>query len=171
MKILFKNTTKYSKKTYDEFLKFHNDRFGHMYTFITLLIAIGLFYLISMQVIYHNITVAIILCVLLTIFFLWRLLHPVSEISKEYKSDKIKNKKEFTFYFYEKNFKIRDNMNHEIMKYFKLYKIYETNDFFYLYSDKTHSYIIEKSGFTKGNPDEFSKFLKTKYWWKYKRII
>ena len=171
MKVLFKNITKYDKQTYDEFLKFHNDRFGHMYTFITLLIGIALFYLISMQVIYHNITVAIMLCITLTVFFLWRLLRPISEISKEYKSDKIKNKKEFTFSFYEKSFKVRNQMDYEIFKYFKLYKIFETKDFFYLYSDKTHSYIIEKSGFTKGNPDDFSKFLKNKYWWKYKRII
>lgn len=170
LKLLFKNTTKYNKKIYDEFLKFHNDNFSHKYYFYTILIMIALFYCISMQVIYHNITLAILLCIILSCFFLWRLLHPISEISKEYKSDKIQNQKEFTFLFFEKQFKVRDKLKFEFIKYSKLYKIFETDDFFYLYLDKTHSIIISKSCFTKGSPSEFSEFLKKKYWWKYKLI-
>lgn len=95
-------------------------------------------------------------------------MHPISEVSKDFKSDKIQKEKEFTFTFYEKEFKIRDKINYETIKYRNLYKVFETKDFFYLYSDKTHAYLLDKSGFTKGTVDEFSNFMKKKFLWRFK---
>lgn len=170
LKILFKNITKYDKETYEKFLHFHSDKFSLSYIFYTALVMIALFYCIAMQVIYHNLNLAIILCIILSFFFLWRFLHPISEVAKDFKSDKIQNKKEFTFLFYEKYFKVRNQLKYEIVKYSKLHKIFETDDFFYLYLDKTHSILVSKSGFIKGSSSEFSNFIKKKYWWKYKNI-
>ena len=97
-------------------------------------------------------------------FFLWRFLHPVSEVSKEFNSEKIQNEKEFTFIFYEKNFKVRENNKLEtyIIKYKELYKVFETDNFFYLYIDKTHSLLINKNCFTIGNSENFSNFIQKK---------
>ena len=42
----------------------------------------------------------------------------------------------------------------------------ETKDFFYLYIDKNHAFLLNKSNFIKGNKFEFLKFLKKKLWYK-----
>ena len=97
-----------------------------------------------------------------------RFLYPISEVSKDFKSDKIQKEKEFTFVFYEKEFKVRDKINYETIKYRNLHKVFETKYFFYLYGDKTHAYLLDKSGFTKGTVDEFSNFMKKKFLWRFK---
>lgn len=168
MKILFKNTTKYNKEIYQEFLKFHKNKYQFSYTLYTALVLIAFFFCFAMQVKYHNYNIAILFAIALSCFFLWRFLHPISEVSKDFKSDKIQKEKEFTFVFYEKEFKIRDKINYETIKYRNLHKVFETKDFFYLYSDKTHTYLLDKSGFTKGIADEFSNFMKKKCWWRFK---
>lgn len=170
LKILFKNNTKYTKEIYNEFLEFHKNKFTFTYTLYTAIVMISIFFCIALQVKYHYFTIAIILCFALTAFFLWRFLHPISEVSKQLKSDVIQKEKKFTFIFCEKCFKIRSTVEEEYIKYRKLYKIYETDTFFYLYIDKTHSFLIDKSKFTKGTPIGFSNFIKKNYWWKYKRV-
>ena len=49
--------------------------------------------------------------------------------------------------FYNKYFKILDNNQFEIFKYYKIYKVYETDNFFYLYTNRTHSFLINKNNF------------------------
>ena len=48
---------------------------------------------------------------------------------------------------YNKYFKIIDNNQFEIFKYYKIYKVYETDNFFYLYTNRTHSFLINKNNF------------------------
>ena len=170
LKVLFKNRTKYSEEVYNQFLEFHRNKFKFSYTLYTALIMIALFYFISMQVIYHNLTLAIVLCIVMSVFFLWRYLKPISEVSKDYKSDTIQQQQSFTFLFYSNHFIIRNNMCYESIKYSNLHRIFETNDFFYLYIDKRHSYIISKSGFLKGTSNDFASFIKKKNFFKYKQI-
>ncbi len=170
LKILFKNTTKYDENIYIKFLQFHYKKFNLSYTFYTAIVLIALFYCVAIQVINHNFTLAIIFCIALSVFFLWRFLHPVKEVSEYYHSDNIQSQKEFVFLFSDKKFKMRDGINFQVMKYSNLYRIFETEDFFYLYIDKSHSYLVSKSGFTKGSSSDFSDFIKKKYWWKYKKI-
>ena len=164
LKILFKNVTKYDKEVYTDFLKFHQNIFGLKYSLYTAFIIGMLLILVAMQIQVHNMDVAIIICFVITAFFLWRFLHPVSEVSKEFNSEKIQNEKEFTFIFYEKNFKVRENNKLEtyIIKYKELYKVFETDNFFYLYIDKTHSLLINKNCFTIGNSENFSNFIQKK---------
>lgn len=168
LKILFKNTTKYDKHIYNKFLQFHKNTFNFSYTLYTAIVLIAIFFCLAMQVQYHNYSIAILLAISLTCFFLWRFLHPISEVSKDFNSAKIQNEKEFTFSFYEKFFKIRDKNKYEVIKYKNLYRIFETAEFFYLYIDKTHSYLVSKCGFTKGTSSEFSNFIKKKYWFRFK---
>lgn len=173
LKILFKNITKYDKEIYTDFLKFHQKVFGLKYSLYTAFIIGILLILIALQLRIHNIDFAIILCFVIVGFFLWRYLHPASEVSKEFNSEKIQNKKEFTFTFYEKKIKIRENDKLEtyIIKYNELYRIYETKDFFYLYTDSTHSLLINTNSFIIGNSKEFSEFIKKKCKFKFKNKL
>jgi len=171
MKLLFKNTTTYTKEIYDEFLIFHNQKFKYSYILYTAVIIALILYLIIMQVKNHNITLAIILSSILSGFFLWRYLHPISVVQKEYKSEKILKNEQFTFKFYEKFFTIENAKLINKMKYHKLRKIFETQNFFYLYVDKTHSYLIQKSKFINNESSNFSFFIKKKCRFKYRKVI
>lgn len=167
LKILFKNETKYNKEIYENFLNFHNKKFHFKYTLYTAAIIMLLIFCLSLQVKYHNYTLAILFGIFLSAFFLWRFLHPFSTVQKELKSKKIENEKVFNFIFYEDKIKIRDNQNYNVISYYKLYKIFETENFFYLYIDKTHSFVLNKHGFLIGNSNDFSTFIKKKCKLKY----
>ncbi|MFR5312825.1 MAG: YcxB family protein [Clostridia bacterium] len=121
-----------------------------------------------MQVKYHYYSLAICFCIIFCVFIFWRLFHPIYEVKKEFKSKKISQEQVFTFKFYEKYFTICHNMDYSKMKYYKLYKIYETKTFFYLYIDNDHAFLINKSGFVRGLSDDFSKFINKKCLFKYK---
>ena len=101
MKILFRNTTKYNKEIYQEFLEFHKNKYQFSYILYTALVLIAFFFCFAMQVKYHNYNIAILFAI-------------------------------------------------------------------GLYIDKTHAYLLDKSGFTKGTVDEFSDFIKKRCWWRFK---
>lgn len=170
VKVLFKNITKYDEDVYTEFLEFHQKVFKVRYWLYTLFIIGLLLILITFQLKKHNIDIAIGLCAFAAIFFLWRYLHPISLVSKEFDSDKIQNGEHYTFDFYENILKIRENNKLEryVIKYKEFYKVFETNNFFYLYVDKTHSLLIDKSKFIIGSSEDFSEFIKKKCKYKYK---
>ena len=91
LKILFKNITKYDKEIYTDFLKFHQKVFGLKYSLYTAFVIGLLLILVAMQIRNHNMNLAIILCSIITGFFLWRYLHPASEVTKEFNSAKIQD--------------------------------------------------------------------------------
>lgn len=168
LKILFENTTKYSKDIYNKFLAFHSKKYRFTYVSYTVIIVALILFCLTLQVKYHNFTIAVVFCSVLTVFILWRLFKPISDVSKEYKSEKIQSEKEFTFKFYDNFFTVEDNNEYIKMNYFQLYKVFETQDFFYLYIDKRHSFLIEKSKFKSNASTSFSCFIKKKCWWKYR---
>ena len=86
----------------------------------------------------------------------------MKKIQKELKTEKFEKEQTFTFKFYEKYFSISNNKQIEEIKYWKLYKVYESKEFFYLYIDKEHAFLLNKSTFVKGNPEDFFKFIKKK---------
>ena len=166
MKILFKNKTKYTKEIYEKYLQFHQNKFGNKYTFITIVTILLLCFCIITNLKYSNYFTGFLLLIILSIFCFYRFFYPTKKVEKELKTDKFKNEKEFTFTFYEKFFVISDKKNSEKIKYWKLHRVYETEDFFYLYINKDHAFLLDKTTFTKGNTSEFLKFLKKKIWYK-----
>lgn len=166
MKILFKNKTKYTKEIYKKYLQFHQNKFGDKYTFTTVVTILLLCFCIITNLKYLNYNTSFILFIVLGIFCFYRFFYPVKKVEKELKTDKFENEKEFTFTFYEKFFVISDKKSSEKIKYWKLHRVYETEEFFYLYIDKDHAFLLDKSSFTKGNILEFFKFLKKKIWFK-----
>lgn len=147
LKILFKNKTKYTKQAYKEFVEIHNKTHNFTYTLYTVIVIALLLICLVLQVNNHTYSLAITFCLIITCFLLWRFFHPVSVISKQFNSSTIQTEKEFTFNFYNKYFKIIDNNQFEIFKYYKIYKVYETDNFFYLYTNRTHSFLINKNNF------------------------
>ncbi len=168
LKLLFENTTKYTKATYDTFLAFHSKKYHFSYMLCTILVVAFILFALVLQIKYHNYTLAFIFCFGMTFFILWRFFRPISDISKEYKSEKIKKEKEFTFKFYDNFFMVEDDKQFSKLKYYQLHKVFETNDSFYLYLDKNHSFLLNKDGFKKKNPSAFSTFIKKKCWWCFK---
>lgn len=147
LKILFKNKTKYTKQAYKEFVEIHNKTHNFTYTLYTVIVIALLLICLVLQVNNHTYSLAITFCLIITCFILWRFFHPISVVSKQFNSSTIQTEKEFTFNFYDKYFKIIDNNQFEIFKYYKIYKVYETDNFFYLYTNRTHSFLINKNNF------------------------
>ncbi len=168
MKILFKNTTKYTKDTYSKFVKFHNKKYNFTYNLYTIIFSALFLFCIVFQVSKHSYNLAILFCVAITCFILWRFFRPISEVSKELNGETLKNEKEFLFKFYNDYFTISDNKTYSKMKYFELYKVYETTNFFYLYTDRTHAFLINKSNFSIGAPSSFSNFISKKLHFRFK---
>lgn len=166
MKVLYKNKTKYTKETYAKYLQFHQKEFGNRYTFNTIITILLLCFCIITNLQYYNKPLAFILLIVLLIFCSYRFFHPIKLVKKELKTEKFEKEKEFTFKFYEKFFTISDTKNLEKIRYWQLHKIYETEAFFYIYIDKSHAFLLDKSTFTKGNVSEFLKFIKRKTWFK-----
>lgn len=168
--LLFKNVTTYSKKVYDEFSAFHKKHFSlryHTYTFLT-----AIFILISFKTLIPSFdyTLVFLLSMFLVVFLLWRFFRPIEEARKYDKNDKTIKEITYTFSFYEKYFKVSDKKEYSIFKYRDIYKIYETKRFFYLYVDRVHSLLIDKSNFKKGSSLEFKQFLIKKCPFKYKQF-
>ena len=166
MEILFKNKTKYTKEIYQKYLQFHQNKFGMKYKFITILSILLLSFCFIINLKYLNYDTAFIFIIILILFFIYRFFYPTKKIQKELKTEKFEKEKEFTFVFYDKFFIISNKKDSEKIKYWKLYKVYETEEFFYLYIDKNHAFLIDKSSFSTGATSEFLKFLKKKIWYK-----
>lgn len=171
MELLFKNKTKYTKNIYEEYLKFHYNKYHNSYMFYTIIIGLLIFFCVGINVKYHNYPTAVIFCIILTIFIIWRLFHPSFEVQNDYNSETISKELSFTFKFYKNYFIITDRMHYSKIKYAKLYRIFETNTFFYLYIDKNHSFLIDKKGFIKGTSNDFSEFINKKCIFKYKKSV
>ena len=68
-----------------------------------------------------------------------------------------------------KPFTPEEQRKFERIRYFELYKIFETKEYFFLYVDETHSLIVSKEGFEIGTAREFSDFIRKKCLLKYNR--
>ena len=143
MKVLFKNKTKYTKEMYKEFLEFHEEKYGTTYYLYTIIFILA--------------------------FVFWRFYHPIKTVKKEIKSKKIEEEQEFTFKFYDKNFLLYGKKLNVKMYYWQLKRVFETEDKFYLYLDKTDAFILDKQGFEIGNVDDFREFIKRKCIFRYKK--
>ena len=78
------------------------------------------------------------------------------------KSKKIEKEQEFIFKFFDKKFYIYSKKLNRYVYYWQIRKVFETEEFFYLYIDKTHAFLLDKKGFEIGNIQDFSKFMKQK---------
>ena len=152
MKVLFKNTTKYTKENCNQFLQFiefHSKKYGKKELIKLILFGIAILYILTFNIFYRN---WILVLSLLALGIILYVLRNMQIAEKEKKQKKVK---EFTFYFYERYIKIKHRREFERLPYFKLHKVFETQEYFYLYLDEKSSLILRKDGFEIGTPEEF----------------
>lgn len=166
-KMLFKNHTTYSKENYNKFVQFHNKKYGLMYDLYTIIILLFIIYCLITSIRNKVLFLSIIFISAILVFLIYRIFHPIFEYKKEVSSKQISQEQSFFFYFYEKSFKVREKARFIKIRYFRVYKVYETEYFFYFYMSKKHAFLIDKQGFTLGNSEDFSNFIKHKFKLKY----
>lgn len=168
MQQLFKNITTYTSENYKKFLEFHNNKFKYKYLFYTIFIVIAFLFCTVLQFAYHNFILGNLFIFILIIFLFWRFFRPFFFIKKEVKSGKVSPNATNTFHFYKNHFIIENKFGKSKIHYFKIHKIYETKDFFYMYLDSNYSLLISKNGFLKGSSREFAIFLRHRFPFKFK---
>lgn len=169
MKILFKNRTILSKENYLKLLEFHQKKNNWKYWLYTAILFLLFIVAIAFQISNRNYLLIFLLSTFLVVFLSYRFFYPYYKTGKELKSDKVQHNLENYYFFYEKYFKVKNKFGNDKIKYYKLYKVYENENFFYLYMDKTNAFIIDKSGFSVGTIQDFKKFMKSKVWLKFKK--
>ena len=169
MKVLFQNTTKYTKEAYSQFLVFHNDRFGFKYHAYTLFITIMLAFCFTLHVKYSNSIYAAIFLLAIILFLIWRIFHPAITVRKEYKSKQIEEEFDFTFKFYENHFEVHFNKDYYKVRYYKIRKVFENVDYLYIYVNADHAFLLNKENFSIGNSKDFVEFIKKKCPLKYRK--
>lgn len=168
--LVFKNTTTYNKELYNKFVQFHNNKYNLKYHLYTLFMLFLIVFCMVLQFLNGYIHLGIIFIFIMLIFLFWRVFHPRFFIKKEANSAKVKKQLKNIYYFYDNYMKVRNITGVIKLNYYKLYKVFEDNDNFYLYVNKNYSYVISKNGFSVGNANEFYDFIKKKIWWKLKQF-
>ena len=165
MKPLFKNITIYNSKNYNQFVKFHGERFSFSYNMYTLLMLALIIYCIVLTIIQKNFLLLLIFLAMFTLLVFFRMYLPVKRYQKTNKKFAQKKQTSVTINFYKFYFKIEQ----KIYPYLKLYKVFETQDYFYLYIDEEHAALVNKKGFKIGNAENFTNFIKKKSMFKYSK--
>lgn len=164
MNPLFKNTTKYTEKSYQQFVNFHGNKFNFSNTFSTIIMFIVLLYCIIFSITQKTFLLTLFFVIMFILYIYIKILLPMKRYSKT--KDKFEKKSlHFTFDFYKFFFEIEKTR----IYYFKLYKVFETKDYFYLYIDDDTAFLVSKSGFKIGTAKEFSEFIKKKCFFKYSK--
>lgn len=168
MELKFKNITKCSKDMYNQFLKFHDKTYSGRDSFKTILIILIIVYMIIFNITYKNWLLVIILLAMAIAYFISNKRYQNKVVSKQLKSSKIKNQEEIVYYFYKWYLKIETSSNIQNVRYYRIYRIHDDNANFYLYTDRTHAFVVSKNGFIKGNANDFKNFISKKCLFKYR---
>lgn len=169
MKPLFKNETPLSEKIYLELLQFHQRKNSWKFWSYNTILSLLFIILIAFQLANHNIFQASLLFILFFGFLAYRFISPYTKNTKEFHSDKVQNSLVNTFIFYDNCFDIINEFGSSQVRYSKLLKVYNYNDYFYLYLDKSNILVLKKSGFLIGNSDDFEDFIKHKVRFKFRK--
>lgn len=167
MKPLFKNITKYNSKNYEQFIKFHGEKFNFSYNMYTAVMSILLIYCIILNIMQKNIPFVLLFLALLILIFLFRMYLPMKRYQKTKKQYSKNKETSISFIFYKFYFTV----GKKTFPYMRLYKVFETKDYFYLYIDDENAVLVSKNGFRVGTAEEFSKFIKKKCFFKYKKEV
>lgn len=166
MNKLFENTTTYNSTEYRKFLEFHNKKYSFKYNLYTLFILFLLIFCMILQFMNSNINLGCLFLTVAICFLAYRIFRPYFFVKKESNSDKVKKQLTNTYSFYDKYMEIKNRNDFIKLKYYRLYKIFETDDSFYLYMNKDYSFVLSKNGFSIGKQEDFYKFIKKKLWFR-----
>lgn len=158
MKPLFKNITKYTAKNYKDFTEFHTNKYSFSQNAYTLIMSALLIYCVIINIKSKDILLFLAFSLILVAFLAWRIYLPNKRYQKLQKELNSKKETGFIFSFYKNYFTI----NKKTIYYFKLFKVFETKDYFYLYIDEDTAALVSKKGFEIGTAEEFSNFIRKK---------
>ena len=167
---LFVNKSVYTSEVYAEFLRFHNRRYNFSYWAYTVIWAIVLFFCIIVAFGSQMRIQGVLITAILVCFVGYRVIRPKFIVERELKSDKVSEKSANTFSFYDSRIGIANANGKFSYKYIMLRRVFETDSFFYLYVSKENAFLIDKKGFSLGTAEEFSRFIRNKCKFKYKKI-
>ena len=170
MKPLFENRTTLSKNVYIELLAFQQKKFGWKYTMYTAIFSLLFILLISFLFANHYFAHGLILFIIFACFSAYQFIQPTRKNTKEFYSDKVQHNLVNTYSFFKNYFVIKNIMGSDKIFYHKLYRVFETENYFYLYLDKTNILVLNKSGFLLGATQDFKEFIKHKMWLKFKEF-
>ena len=171
MEKLFENKTKYSQKDYDIFLESYKKEFAASdYAYILFNIV---FFGICMILAFREKEIILGIGILtgLGIYLWFRVIRQNLIVEKTRKGKKVSGEFVNNYEFFKNYFKINNQDGEAQVLYFKLYRVIEAKDFFYIYISRQYAFIVSKQGFTKGTSEEFSNFMKKKMFTKYKNRI
>ena len=165
MKPLFKNITIYNSKNYSQFIKFHGEKFNFSYNMYTSAMLALILYCIILNIIQKNIVLILLFLSMFILTILFRLYLPGKRYQKTKKNFAKSKETSITINFFKFHFKI----DQKVYTYLKLYKVFETKDYFYLYLDEENAILVSKNGFKLGTVSEFAEFIKKKCLFKYSK--
>lgn len=165
MKPLFKNITIYNSKNYNQFIKFHGDKFNFSYNMYTLTMLSLMLYCVILNIIQKNLFLMLLFLAMMFFTVLFRMYLPGKRYQKTKRKFAEKKQTSVTINFFKFHFKIED----KVYPYLKLYKVFETPDYFYLYVDEENAVLVNKNGFKIGTAEEFTDFIKKKCLLKYSK--
>ncbi len=168
MQPLFKNKSTLSTNTYIHLVEFHQLKNNWKYWLYTATISLLFIVCTAFQIAANNYFVCFLLLICFIAFLLYRFIEPYHKTKKELGSDKVQNTLVNYYFFYEKYFRIKNNIGSSKLRYYKLYKVYENDDSFYLYLNKNNAFILEKNGFIIGDEKSFKSFIKNKVKFRFK---
>ena len=163
MKPLFKNITIYNSKNYRDFIKFHGEKFNFSYNAYTLVMLALILYCIILNIIQKNLLLFLLFLTMFTLMILFRIYFPHKRYQKTKKKFAKNKETKITIEFFKFYFKVEQ----KVFPYFKLYKVFETKEYFYLYIDEENAALVNKNGFDLGTVEEFTAFIKKKCLFKY----
>lgn len=168
MEILFENKTAYTKDLYDTYIKFHSRKYG-----VQELIVYAFFAFLLIMLIIRSImdfkwkAIAIWGAVGVVIYFCRKRIFKNRE---QYKKIAIRKTEKAVYKFYNRYFEATYQGVTTKMSYFKIKRVFELSDRYYLYLDKSHACVMLKDAFTKGEEKDFREFLDTKGLFKIKKV-
>lgn len=164
--ILFENETKCTEKEYNIFIKVHDKEYAISELIYTIGYTIFLVFCGILLVLNKDLIAGIFVLCLGIAFFMYRNIHP-KKLEKEQRK-KIKQPIKNKYNFYNHYFETYNAEGNSTTFYFKIYKIIETNDSYYIYVNREFAFMVSKKGFVKGDVKSFTKFLKKKRRFKYR---
>ncbi len=169
--ILFENQTTYTTNDYIKFLEFHNKKYNIYYIAYTVFWSFLFLLCVFLSFGSSARLQGVVITIILICFIVYRIAKPKMILDNELKSDKLSDNNVNTFKFYEKEFEVYNKNGKFSYKYFILRKIYETEDFFYLYVSKENAFLVSKNTFSFGTSKDFTSFIKDKCKSRYKMSI
>lgn len=167
-KPIFKNATKNTEEAYVKFLDFHSSKNNLNYIAYTVFWSFA-FLLCAILAFSSNSRIQGVLCTLLLVSFIsYRIVRPKLIVNREMKSDKLGENSTNKYTFYDKSFEIQNKNGLFSYKYFMLKKVFEAEDYYYLYVSKENAFLVSKSAFSLGTSYEFANFIKSKCKLRYK---